>query len=303
MKRSRVVFGSALFLTGFVFVFDSLTVTGFSVVSRVFFENNFLYSIGGFGLMMVGIAVVGSGLEKRVLGKGLDVNVHFVRHGEKDNEGLLTHEGANQGRKYGENLKGDVVKGYFSPISRVVETVYEAVRASGGKRMKMRERGAYLADVDEFSDEFNEAFKKDPKGVLNQWYRDGCEKYDAETVTSEEVASRFAHVLNNYIKMSGKLKEGSSVDLVNGTHEAFPETLLHEVMIRRNKEGKKVRGFDKIEDIGGTLGYAEGMEFKIHRNNEGVVDVGLEFRGKKYDVDMERLGELVGKYREGRKKD
>ncbi len=299
MKRFRFIAGGAMFFAGFVSVAKSLTMTGFSVSVAAPFSGGLIYPFGGLGLMMAGVMIANSGLERKVKrGVDLDVNVSFVRHGEKDSEGFLTRRGGRQAQKYGKGLGGDVAKIYSSPVPRVISTAYNALDGFEGKKAKgkVRVRGE-LAPLEEFSGKFFEAYAKDHEGVINKWYQDGGKRFDKGTVSSEEVASGFAYLLDHYVKMSGRLNKGSDVDLVNGTHEVFSEALLHEVLIRYDEKGRKVRGFDKAEDIGGTLGYAEGMQFKIHRDSKGEVDVGLEFRGKRYDVDMERLGELAGKYK------
>jgi hypothetical protein len=97
--------------------------------------------------------------------------------------------------------------------------------------------------------------------------------------------------------MADRLYFGSEVDLLNASHGGTLEPFLKEVMLRRvrDKGGKEkiVRGFDSIEEIGGGMRYGESWSLLIKTDAYGNKTIKLFLRGQEYDLDVERLKELV----------
>lgn len=293
MEKNKLLIGAVMFLFGLIFVVREISFTGFAV-SNLTSQNFNFFSIGGICLMIGGLIVATGGLEKKVdRGKNVEIEVTFMRHGEKDKAGNLTDYGREQVREYGKTLEG-TSKAYASSVKRVIDTVDEVISSSKGIKLKTRIRREL--GLPRMSKKFIEEYIKNPSGTMNKWYQDRNKEFDNQTDSSQKVAEGFAYLLDNYIKMSSRLPDGSKVNLINGTHEGLPEALLNEVMVRY-ENGGRVRGFDEVEDIGGTLKYGEGMKFRIFRDKEGKDRVELDFRGKKYEIDRERLSKLARSYK------
>ncbi|MFA7286106.1 MAG: hypothetical protein WC052_00335 [Patescibacteria group bacterium] len=158
-------------------------------------------------------------------------------------------------------------------------------------------RSSDLNPVPNFA-KINEAAKAEGAKTIDesvQYWLDNPEKAkELAAGTPEETAAELAHRLGLGIKMSGKLYEDTNLRVENLTHGPKLEALLHEVMI--DDTGK--RGFGRLEEMGGMFQPGEDVNLAIHRNDEGELDLGgIDFRGKHYGVDMERLDELRDLYR------
>ena len=240
-------------------------------------------------------------------GKNVEIHAIFVRHGEKDKTGQLSEEGKRQAVEFGSLLeKKTAVKGYSSPVKRVLETVDTIVEsAPGDKKLVTRARVdlTYPTFSKKFMEEFGNIMKeKGQDAAVEWWFNLGNERFDAESPTTKEVAESGAYILNRYIEMSKKLYSGSKIDLVNGTHQGLPEALLQEIMVR--KEGdKEVTGFDTLDEIGGSLQPTESVEYVIKTNSDGDKSVFIQFRGNTYGIDLEKFNLLVERYKERRKKE
>jgi broad specificity phosphatase PhoE len=227
---------------------------------------------------------------------GRDVTIHaiFMRHGEKDAAGKLTDVGREQGAARGAALSPkDAIKAETATVARVMHTIQEVVKgAPHDRKLNLRENT-------ELNFPCSDKFKNDyaAKGeAAGDWFLSfGKEKPDAETVSPEESAEIFAYMVSHYMDMAPRLYSGSEVDWVHGTQQALAESLLQRIMIR-DVDGKKVTGFEKMGDIGGTLGYAEGMDFVVKTDEAGTPGIKLDFRGAEYDLDVAKLNELAERY-------
>jgi broad specificity phosphatase PhoE len=233
-------------------------------------------------------------------GRDVEIRAIFMRHGEKGSQGELTERGQAQSAEFGEGIKSsDAIKGYSSPVKRVVETVERVIKsAPHGKKLTTRIRteiGIPPSTSKEFLEKYRELEERGPDAAAEWHLSFGVNRPDAKTPSPHENAGAIAYILNRYIRMTDKLYTGSKVDLINGTHQGFPEALLKEILIRQ--EGNKtIRGFEKLEEIGGALRPTEGMEFTIKTDENGNKVIKLDFRGKQYDLDMSKLTELAEEY-------
>jgi broad specificity phosphatase PhoE len=235
-------------------------------------------------------------------GRNVEIHAIFVRHGEKSESGELTDEGKKQAAEFGKNLESkDAVKGYSSPVQRAIETVEQIIENSPhDKKLKTRIRTeiGIPPSSQEFYKKFKELEKQGPDEAAKWFLSFGAERPDPETASPHEVAESFAYILTKYFKMADKLYSGSNIDLVNGTHQGLPETLLKEVLKRKIDDNEEVVGFDNLEEIGGALKFTEGMEFIIKTDERGDKKLTVNFRGQEYDIDMAKLNELAKSYAE-----
>lgn len=238
--------------------------------------------------------------QKERFGKGVEIHVVFLRHGEKGEGGEITEEGKNQASKFGEDLESkNAIKGYSSPVKRVIETVERVIEsAPHDKKLTTRVRteiGIPPSTSEKFLKKYRELEKQGPDTAAEWHLSFGFNRPDAKTPSPHENAEAIAYILDRYIRMADKLYSGSKVDLINGTHQGFPEALLKEILIRQ--EGNKtILGFEKLEEIGGALRPTEGMEFAIKTDESGNKIINLNFRGKQYDLDINKLAELAEEY-------
>ena len=85
-------------------------------------------------------------------------------------------------------------------------------------------------------------------------------------------------------------KKGEFFHHIAGTHATNTESLLKRVMI--NKKGKI--GFKKAREIGGTLDFAEPINFLLEK--DWTYQVNL--RDEVYGIDMGKLNALANDYEE-----
>lgn len=235
-------------------------------------------------------------------GKNVILRVFFVRHGEKDKEtGGLTERGKEEAIEVGKNMrKAKLIKGYSSPLERAVQTTEQIIKATplpSDKKLKTRIRQEI--GMPPFSAEATQYYRdleamEFGKGA-EWWLSFGETRPDEETWSPCETAEAFAYFLRRYHKMPDKLHAGSEVDFINGTHQALPEALLKEILIREQGD-EKIVGFDKLEEIGGALKLTEGMEFEIKVDAVGQKTIKLHLRGREYDIDLEKLNKLAESY-------
>jgi len=236
-------------------------------------------------------------------GKNIILRVFFIRHGEKNIEtGSLTGRGKEEATEFGKNLKkAKLIKGYSSSLERAMQTTEQIIEATSlppDKKLKTRIRQEI--GMPPFSAEATQHYRDLEAAQFGKgaewWLNFGENRPDEETWSPRETAESFAYALRRYFTMPDKLYSGSEVDLINGTHQALPEALLKEVLVR-DRGGKKIIGFDKLDEIGGALKLTEGMEFEIIVDAVGQKTIKLHLRGKEYGIDLEKLNKLAESYK------
>ena len=127
---------------------------------------------------------------------------------------------------------------------------------------------------------YGEHVKERGEAFANSWY--------VNSHYGEEIAEQFASFLESQRgTFEAVNKAGRKFHYIAGTHGTLVESLLKRVL----KKGDRV-GFEKLEDIGGSLGFAEPINFLLKRDGSYAVN----FRGQTYGVDMKKLDTLVKKY-------
>lgn len=256
--------------------------------------------------------------------RGENVTIHaiFTRHGEKihdpDNpETELTPEGERKSFEFGRGReKKDMIKPYTSDTMRTRRTAESAIAGSPTEkkgRMRNREglafvydeKGRFLKDIlkmrKDILGEDYESLRDDEKQKRLQaatakqaeyYLSFGDKRPDPNTYSPVETASGIARIVDRYIAMAGKLQSGSTIDLVNSTHDLNVAAFLKEVIVREVGR-EKVKGFQSIEEIGGPIGYNEHFEIIIKRKDKNNTSVKMLFRGQEYEIDGGRVKELV----------
>lgn len=256
--------------------------------------------------------------------KGENVIVHaiFIRHGEKEHEPDnpetgLTLAGEWDSRVFGQ---GRGYKSYIEPHAsdtpRTKDTAKYATEQSPTKEKRALilednlafhydPEGSFVKEVmkikrDALGDnpeqlseaEFNAKIFEANSRQADYYLNFGDQRPDLKTFSPVETASGVAKMVYDYERNSNDIKSGSDVDCINGTHDFNLAAFLKEVMIRE-VDGRKIRGFDSVEEIGGSFDFAESFEVLIKTDQSGKKEMKLVFRGREYAVDMDRLNELV----------
>lgn len=255
-------------------------------------------------------------------GKNVKICAIFLRHGEKEidittAETGLTNRGKEESTEVGKRLnKKDIIKGYSSDTDRTKESVELIVAASPTeKKMNLRTREELAFYYDKNGDFINKLMKtkkemlgQDFNGLREEEKKERMKKYenwatdyylsfddqkpDAGTMSPVEKAAAMSKLARKYAKMADRLYSNSDIQLIDDTHDFNLAAFLKEVLIR-DVNGQKVRGFKSIEEIGGSLGFNERFEFLVENDNEGKKNIKLGFRGQQYELDAQRLSELV----------
>lgn len=259
---------------------------------------------------------------KEKFGRNVKIHAIFVRHGEKGlstitGETYLTKRGRKESKKFGKGLeKRKAIKPYSSDTERTIETAKLIVEASPTKK-KMRQRvkkelGFYCLEGGDFIHEvmrikketlgkdFDNLSKEEKEKKLRESDKRQTDYYlsfenrrpDAGTYSPVEAAAMVARRVDLYIRMPEKLHSDTDVNLINVSHDLTLSAFLKELTIR-DAEGKQVRGFNTIDEIGGPIGFNEGFEILIQTNNQGKKSVKMSFRNQECQVDTKRLNELV----------
>ncbi|KKS44238.1 MAG: hypothetical protein UV05_C0009G0017 [candidate division CPR1 bacterium GW2011_GWA2_42_17] len=85
----------------------------------------------------------------------------------------------------------------------------------------------------------------------------------------EEEAGTIAYLIKHYQDVSHRLKSGKKALVPAGIHGPYMEYFLQEALIRKDGEGKKIRGFKKLSEIGGQHNVSEAFTVKIKTDKEG----------------------------------
>lgn len=259
---------------------------------------------------------------KSEFGNNVVIHAVFNRHGEKELdpekfETDLTKKGERQAEDFGltRNNK-DMIKAYSSDTPRTLKTgkiITESspISKKGFLRksqelsftydplgqlnhdMQAMKKASLRENFENLSLEEKEKNMEEIAEKLTDYYLSfGDIRPDPKTFSPTEIASQTAVLIDKYIKMAGKLKNNSKVDLINSTHDLNLASFLKEVMIRE-KNGEKILGFEKIEEIGGVINFLENFEIIINKINKDKTDLKMLFRGKEYEIDKQRFVELL----------
>lgn len=260
--------------------------------------------------------------QKEKYGRNVKIHAIFIRHGEKGvstvtAETALSETGRRTSIEFGRKLeKREAIKAYTSDTERTIETARLVVENSPTQRKMVqrvrKELGFYYDKEGDFfrkameikketlgpdfnnlsEEEKRRRTRESDKRQIDYYLSFGDKRPDLKTFSPVETAAMVARRVDIYIRMAERLYSGSDVDLINVSHDFPLSAFLKETLVRE-VEGKKVRGFKTLDEIGGPIEFNEGFEFLIQTDSERNKSVKIVFRNKEYQVDVERLKELV----------
>lgn len=260
--------------------------------------------------------------EKKERGRNVEIHSFFVRHGENTVSATtpdtgLTELGREDSLKFGQSLnEKDAIKSYSSDTERTEKTANEIVEGSLTEKKMNHRINKELSFIYSKEGDFSKKVMDIKRGIMGNDFSNltkeeqdkriheattkqtdyylgfGGKRPDPETYSPLETASTLARRLDIYNKMLEKLYSGSSVDLINASHDFNLSAFLKEIIVRKI-DNKEVRGFDSIEEIGGPINYNEGFEVVGKTDDEGNKNIKMYFRGQEYDIDMKKMDELL----------
>lgn len=85
----------------------------------------------------------------------------------------------------------------------------------------------------------------------------------------EEGAGSVAYIIKHYQKAAHRLESGKKDLVPAGMHGTFMEFLFQKALIRKDVEGKEIKGFNDLSEIGGQHNVSEAFTIKIKTDQDG----------------------------------
>ena len=236
---------------------------------------------------------------EREHGHNVTIVASFYRHGEKDEDGLLTDRGyadaINIGRD--KDTSGAGVKIFTSPFDRtkdsatgILEGIRERVSQGeadpGFKALAMKEK-IELAPPKWNDLDTKAMIKAHGSDYVARMFLEGEEYQD----NLNHWTSALAYMVDKYAKIAVKCKNGFKLELGHVTHDIVIMDFLRKLMIVRDDEGsRQAVDFDKL---GGHVKFLENFDVIIKTDEQGELGFKIDFRGQEYDLDTAEVEELA----------
>ncbi|KXK26391.1 MAG: hypothetical protein TR69_WS6001000394 [candidate division WS6 bacterium OLB20] len=235
--------------------------------------------------------------------------ISVIRHGEKNAGGDLTETGADQAQERGRaitHLKGDVIL-MHSGVGRVKDSISAAARylhlSADDPREVLEEEAQlqeyvsrylhYLYDPQSKGSFFSSWDMPDMSDAdRNQRMQDFLDLHD----TSPEpdifpspvgMAKCAARVILTEIDFALLTESRYRTNFINGTHEPVLMSLIAYLF-----NGFAKAPADYIERIGGSVGYAEGIDILVYQDDTAA-EIRCSFRDSSLAIDYQALSEFV----------
>jgi hypothetical protein len=85
----------------------------------------------------------------------------------------------------------------------------------------------------------------------------------------KEGAGMLAYIATHYGEVATRLKPHSRVLIPAGTHGTFMEFLMKEALVRHDKDGNEIRGFQTLDEIGGPQQTSEAFTVRVATDDDG----------------------------------
>lgn len=268
-------------------------------------------------------------------GKNVHMTLKFIRHGLRSPSGELTDYGKEITRQKVQESKHNIERfnvvgamgsdsGPIGPtgMQRSLETAHiYAEEIDADKRLQTRgtpilgydtQINPIPFDWDKFyndklpanfstlsDEEKNKASKVAQAAVLNHF----MSLQTPEAINCrKEIAGSFARVIDHYTRTIKGVKSGTKALLPQGTHGGRMEPFLKEALVRRTPYGEEIRGFEKIEEIGGEFDSSESFNVEVATDEKGDLQklkVTFDNKNRPQDemyLDTEKLQKLKNFY-------
>lgn len=122
-----------------------------------------------------------------------------------------------------------------------------------------------------------------------EWYLSfGDKRPNEETPSPREQAASVAFKINRLAHLPDYMPGGKSIDLVSSGHKTSTEAFL-KYCIEREMDGKTTVGFDKLEEIGGSLKILDSWDLRIQNDDKGEKQITIVLRRENGETQEYRL--------------
>jgi len=148
--------------------------------------------------------------------------------------------------------------------------------------------------------EFLEKYRQLGGSKGEQWYLDFKDKkpFD-EIISPEEAGASYASIilgLVNDLETTKKLNKASNISKTLISHDLMMHPFLYYTIGDQIENDDSLTGNDFMEKIGGPIKSSEGFIIRLEKNEENIIAT-LSLRGKEYSLNLDKLHELVDKYK------
>jgi len=239
---------------------------------------------------------------KKEKGKNVRITISVSRHGEKTPNEELSELGSMESKEKGkkEIIPEGGVKAYTSPFRRAIETTESELEGIGKQDTKQR-----IYETKERSELAPPNWRKEvyegAKKIYAKEGEDGVFRYTlAEPLAQEDLekwTSGMAFIIDRYRRMANRLNSDTNIKLIHTTHDVVIGDFLRKAAILKDEGGGRI-DLGNLDVVGGPIKYLEGFDLEIYLDEEGKEHLKIIFRDREFEVDAEKLGSLVNKYRE-----
>lgn len=157
-------------------------------------------------------------------------------------------------------------------------------------------------DFNPMSAAFIKAREARPGGLTGsiEWiyenYRD--RPYDKDSLSAREMANRAAELFYRHIRLGGRLKDGSRVNLEEVSHTPTLDMFVAEAF-REQIEMDPVNpeGSSPFQKMGGGFKEAEQFQILAKTDENGRLSAQFLFRGKVYPVNLKKLRQMAEEWK------
>jgi len=169
------------------------------------------------------------------------------------------------------------------------------------KRQQYIDKHYLVKKFNELTPDKQEAAAEYAEEPAIEWYLSfGNKRPDKKTPSPREQAAFVAFKINRLIHLPDYMPNGKSVDLISSGHKTSTEAFL-KYCIERKIDGKIVVGFDKLEEIGGSLKILDSWDLQIKNDDNGKKHATIILRRengetREYGLNISTLNELAKEY-------
>lgn len=238
-----------------------------------------------------------------------EVVMSVYRHGDKTKEGGLSEKGIEQAKAIGAGRKaiGRGVKGYHSPIERTktmvetaIDSIPENVSAAELKKYntRMRKELGFMPFSKAAAAEWGKRGATAADWYFENYYN---QPFDKESLSAKEWAEQAASLFYRHIRMAGRLKDGSKVNLEEASHGGYLDAFLADGFKEQiEKDPVNPQGETIIAKMGGDIQMADQFQIDTKTDSGGRLSAKLLLRGKEYPVNLAKLSQMSEEYKNRR---
>lgn len=236
--------------------------------------------------------------EQELCGRNVEIRAYFLRHAPGDKaSGHLTEQGIDISKKHGEEFQQSseggekyILKAYTSEIDRAQETagtIVENINTNRKGHTRIRlELGEKDEDVKMKTDALNLPYSEYIKLSRNE------EQIGDKTISLRKLAQRVASQIENFIKLSKRLKSDSRADLINITHLPWLSAFVKEVVGQKLEEETDQEKKKEVESKITDLRYLDGFKLTIKRDGDDV-RLSLQVGENEFPLTEESIRQLL----------